>query len=365
MMSTSGRKTKAMISVYHDQSRSRRESRRPGRQLTKVAGTLFWLVMTGPKSVGRECTRVDRGREVIFRGDLFVITARQPSCWSSPFALDVTRARGGVSMMHSRRLSRRAPWVAIVATCVMSVFSTQAFAGKAATTPQSVTVQKTEELRIVTASGVGEVMLMPDSLRTSISIRARAEKLEQAREEAATKTRAVIKALEGLKLQFLQVRTVDITTTPITETIKETTSQTRPRIIGYEAASTLSVALKGVAPDVLRVEGPRVLETALNAGANVVGGFSFFLSKPRDAYRQALAVSIQDAEKNATVMADAAAIRMVGLQTLSTESAQVYEYAQKAVYDSGEGGGGEVGFPVEIGEIRVTAHVTARHLFTK
>ena len=270
-------------------------------------------------------------------------------------------------MTHARKLSRHAPWVAIAATCVMSILSTPAFAGNPAKTSQSAIVQKPKEPQIITVAGVGEVMLMPDSLRMTISIRARAEKLAQVREEVATKTQAVIKALKVLKLQKLELKTADITTTAITEKVVETGNQTPPRIIGYDAESTLSVALKDLEPEALRVQGQRVLETALNAGANVVGGFRFFLSKPRDAYRLALAASARDAEKNAAAIAQATGIRMVGLQSISSDSGQVYEYMQKSVFDSEGAGGGssEPEFPIEVGEIRVTANVTARYVFTK
>ncbi len=267
-------------------------------------------------------------------------------------------------MRHEKRLSKRGLWFVVVTTCAISAFSAPALAGVAATVQQSATVQKSAVSRILTVSGVGEVLIKADSLRTSISIRARAASLQQARAEAAGKTRAVIQALEAMKLQSLEVRTVEITVNPITERAKQPGEHESPRIIGYEAESTLSVALKGVAPDKLRADGPRILDVALAAGANVVGGIDFFLSKPREAHRLALAASVQDAAKNAQVMAGAATVKLLGLQTLSSEGGYVFEYAQQSAL-SGADAAGAVGFPVEPGEIRVTANVTASFQFMK
>ncbi|MDI1445575.1 SIMPL domain-containing protein [Polyangium sp. 6x1] len=260
---------------------------------------------------------------------------------------------------------------ALLATCMMSVVSANAFADASAaqanaeedTEDQAVTVT-VAAAQTVTVVGLGEVMVMPDSLRTSISIRARAETLAEARAEAARKTRAVMQALEELRIQDLQVRTAEITVTPIPERQPEVGESTEPRIIGYQADSTLSVALRGVGREVLRVQGPRILDSALGAGANVVGGIDFFLSKPREAHRLALAAAVRDAEENAKVMAGAASIELRAHRTLSTEVATSIDYAQQALY-SGAMEAGTVEFPVEPGEIRVTAQVTVSFEFTE
>ncbi len=266
-------------------------------------------------------------------------------------------------MTNTTKLSKRGPWLAVVATCVMSAFSAPAFAAESQIGQQPAKAAKSAVSRTVTVAGLGEVMVAPDSLRTRISIRARAETLEQARREVASKTRSVMQALETLGIPALQVRTVEITVTPIPERQKQPDAATPPRIIGYEAESTLSVALRGVAPDTLRSLGPKILDTALAAGANVVGGIDFFLSKPREAHRLALAAAVRDAEQNAKVMAGAARVKLHGLKTLSTEGGQTYEYAQQAKYGADEAGA--IGFPVEPGEIRVTTQVTATFVFTK
>jgi uncharacterized protein YggE len=253
---------------------------------------------------------------------------------------------------------------ALLATCVMSAISAPALAAEAQAAPQSSTSSCAAVSRVLSVAGLGEVMVQPDSLRTSVSIRARAESLERARVEVAEKTQAVIAAMTALRIPSLQVRTVEITVTPIPERESQPGDTTTPRIVGYQAESTLSVALRSVASENLRVLGPQILETALASGANVVGGIEFFLSKPREAHRLALAAAMQDAEANAKVVAGAARIKLRGVKSISTESGLVYGYAQQAM-SAEVMEANAVGFPVEPGEIRVTTQVTASFVFTK
>jgi len=252
---------------------------------------------------------------------------------------------------------------ALVAACVMSAFSAPTVTAQAADV-EPADSENDESSRLVTVAGLGEVMVQPDSLRTSVSIRARAATLAQARAEAGSKTRSVIQALERLRIEALQVRTVEITVTPILER-REPGDETPPGIIGYEAESRLSVALRDVSLEDLRTLGPRILDTALGAGANVVGGVDFFLNEPRDAHRLALAAAVRDAEANAKVMAGAANVTLSELKKLSSEVAESFGYMQQsAVYeDSAETS--VTGFPVEPGEIQVTTRVTASFLFTE
>ncbi|MDI3290076.1 SIMPL domain-containing protein [Polyangium sp. 15x6] len=254
--------------------------------------------------------------------------------------------------------------IAALAAFMASAVSAPAFADKAVEAAEA----EEADAQTVTVGGLGEVMVAPDSLRTSISVRARATTLVEARTEAASKTRSIMQALERLRISDLQVRTLEITVTPITERQREE-DETPPQIIGYEAESRLSVALRGVGTETLRVVGPRLLDTALGAGANVVGGLDFFLSKPREAYRLALAAAVRDAEENAKVVAGTARVDLRGLRKITTEVARSYEFAQQAAHEDygmiGGGGSESVEFPVEPGEIRVTTEVTATFDFAE
>ncbi|HTN84465.1 MAG TPA: SIMPL domain-containing protein [Sorangium sp.] len=222
---------------------------------------------------------------------------------------------------------------------------------------------KRTDLQMVEVEGFGTVSRPPDSLRTSVSVEVRGEDLKAARDEAAATTRSIIGALERLQIPSLRVRNVNISVSPISERESEPGSTAPPRIIGYEATSWISVVLEGVSIDALRAESSRILEAALSAGANQTGGIRFFLSAPQEAYRAALKASIEDAEKSAGAIAEAARIKLVGWRSVSTAGEERDERAFKTAADAL--GSAATTFPIEPEEIRVTAAVKARFRFAR
>jgi uncharacterized protein len=240
----------------------------------------------------------------------------------------------------------------------MTCFSSPALASNLAAELSEAAAKHTEQ-RIITIFGTGEVALPADSIRTSVGVETRAATLEAARDEAASKAQAVLSALQSLAIPALEIRTVDISLSPITEANLRPEDITEPRIIGYTASSRLSVALRGASPAELQAAGSKILEAAFTAGANDVGGLEFFLRDPGEARRMALSAAVRDAQANADAVAEAANVRVVELQSLSVEHHERYEFTQKAAFESAISGG----FPVEPGNIQVTAEVTVRVVF--
>jgi len=231
----------------------------------------------------------------------------------------------------------------------------------------SVPAEKTSAEQILKIEGRGEVTLSPDSLRTRISVTAREKTLEEARSKAATQSRAVVDALGRLGISGMKVRTVEITIDPVTEK-RDVNDLSPPAIVGYAATSTISVALTNVSVAELRDRGAQSIETALTAGANVIGGMTFFLSDSRDARRLALAAAVEDAQKNSKTMADKAGIKLVGLKSLVGEEESFYgkSMAQSAIVTLAESDVPVViGFPVEPGDIVISAEVRADFAFAQ
>ncbi|WP_437991084.1 SIMPL domain-containing protein [Sorangium sp. So ce145] len=217
---------------------------------------------------------------------------------------------------------------------------------------------KNHENRTITIGGIGEVSRPADSMRTSIGVEVREKTLWAARDKAAGRSQAVLAALRGLAIPGLEIRTVDISLSPIRESHVGHEEITEPRIIGYSASSQLSVALRGASPAELQSAGSRILHAALASGANDVGGLEFFLNDRTEARRSAIAAAVQDAQANAKVVAKAANVRLVDLQSISVVQQERYGFAQQM-----KGFGSADGFPVEPGNIRVTAAVTVRVAF--
>jgi uncharacterized protein len=254
------------------------------------------------------------------------------------------------------------PVIASLAIGAMTCISSTALAGRRSaeslSSGQRNAASEHAEKRIITITGTGEVSRPADSMRTSIGVESRATTLKAARHEAASKAQAVLAALRGLAIPGLEIRTADISLSPITESSVGREVAAEPRIIGYSASNQLSVVLKGASPQVLQAAGSQILEAALAAGANDVRGIDFFLSNPTEARRMALAAAVEDAQANAAAVARAANVRVVELRSISGDRQELY-VAQKIGFAGLVGGG----FPVEPGNIRVTAELTVRVAF--
>lgn len=264
-------------------------------------------------------------------------------------------------MTKVKQLPRRSALVACLAIGAVSVISVSGCRTLNVVGEEEMTTTDATDRFAIDVDGVGEVRVEPDSLRTTVAVEARTGSLEAARKEAEHKTRAVIQALEDLEIASLVIRTVDIDIRPISES-RPAGDDRPPRIIGYVASSTVSASLRGVSTNELRNQGSRILEAALSSGANVVGGVSFFLNKPREAHRLALAAAVEDAEKNARTMAEQAGLRLVNLERLSGQSQPLYRAAQKS-YALSEDVSGAESFPLEPGELQVSVDVSARFRF--
>ncbi|WP_437325662.1 SIMPL domain-containing protein [Sorangium sp. So ce381] len=258
--------------------------------------------------------------------------------------------------------------IAGLALGLMTCISSTALAGRpvakrvaadslAAEEPEAAT--ENAEKRTITIDGVGEVTRPADSMRTSIGVEAREKTLEAARDKAASRSQAVLAALRGLVIPGLEIRTVDISLSPIHESSLAPVELTEPRIIGYSASNQLSVALRGASPAELQAAGSKILQAALTSGANDVGGLEFFLSNPTEARRAALAAAVQDAQASAKAVAKAANIRIVELRSISVGQPERFAYAQQMKAEMGSAGA----FAVEPGKLRVTATVTVRVAF--
>lgn len=263
-------------------------------------------------------------------------------------------------MTKVKQLPKRSTLLACLALGAASVISVSGCGPETEVDAEQATIIEAADRFTMNVDGVGTVRIEPDSLRTTVGVEARAETLEAARQEAEMKTRAVVQALEGLKIASLVIRTVDIDVRPVTET-RRPGDERPPRIIGYVASSTLSASLRGVPASELRIQGSRILAAALSAGANVVGGVNFFLNMPREAHRLALAAAVEDAHKNARTMADQAGVRLVRLEHLSGQSGPFIQGAQKSLALAADLPAET--FPIEPGELQVTVDVSARFRF--
>lgn len=216
--------------------------------------------------------------------------------------------------------------------------------------------------RTITTQGHGEVKVRPDSLSVSVSVESRNAQLAAARAENNRKIQAVINALKGLNIPNLKLETQNVQVYPMQS---EYQRDKLPKIIGYQVTNSLNVTVTGAAPDSLGEQGTRIVDAALNAGANNVGGLGFFLNDMGTPRAQALELAVKDARRNADAMARAADVAISGVYTLEGYPQfggyprPMPVYAMKAEAASAP----MAQTPIETGETTVISDVTARFKF--
>jgi len=145
-------------------------------------------------------------------------------------------------------------------------------------------------------SAQGEVRVAPDRATIHIAVQTRAATAAAAANENAQRQQRVMAAIRALGIAQDQISTVGYTVGP--EHRYEPNRE--PRIVGYLVTNTVVV-------DVRRIEqvGP-VIDAALGAGANLISGLHFYSSTADESRRQALALAIGTARRDAEAMARAA-----------------------------------------------------------
>jgi uncharacterized protein YggE len=214
----------------------------------------------------------------------------------------------------------------------------------------------------ISTQGHGEVKVRPDSLNVSVTVESRETTLAAARAENNRKAQTIIAALKGLNIPGLKLETQNLSVYPVQDYQQK---GKLPRIIGYQATNSLQVTVVNASSDTLGDYGSRIVDTALNSGANNVGGLNFYVTDMAAPRKQALVLAVKDAQGNADAMAHAAGLTLNGVYSLEG-TPQFGGYPRPMMYSMKVAAGAadqEVAAPVEVGETTVTSDVTARFKF--
>jgi hypothetical protein len=227
----------------------------------------------------------------------------------------------------------------------------------------SVFAQTVPPQNTVTTQGHGEVKVRPDSLSVSVSVESKNANLASARDENNRKMQSIVNALKGLNIPNMKLETQSINVYPIQG---EYQKGKLPKTIGYQVTNNMNVTITGASADMLGDYGSRIVDTALNAGANNVGGLNFFLTEVVGPRTHALELAVQDARHNADAMAKAANITLTGVYSMEG-SPQFNNYPRPmpmfAMKAEAAAAPDMAQTPVETGETTITSDVTVRYKF--
>jgi len=165
-------------------------------------------------------------------------------------------------------------------------------------TAQTVTQppRETGLLETISVTGTGHATLTPDRFSFSAGVQTTAPTVEEAVNQNNTKMQNVIAALKKAGATDQEIRTANFSIYP-----QQVYEQGQPpRVVGYQAANSVVVTKKDIGA------AGRLLQVALNAGANETSGLSFEVSDPSRGRDQGLRAAFDDARAKAALLAQAA-----------------------------------------------------------
>ena len=214
-----------------------------------------------------------------------------------------------------------------------------------------------EEVTGIVASGSGEVRVRPDSLRIMVGVVVQAKTVKEVQSQANEQMQRVLASQRALGIPNLLLQTSILSVLPVHATTPE--GVRTEQIVGYSASNAVSVAVRKAPFEKIGGYASAIMNAALGAGANEIGGLELFLDDPSPAQAEALAKAVKDARRKGEIMARAARVVIKGIALVSEGSASTPILVRQAP-QYGEGGAGAPATPVEAGEIVVSSEVTVR-----
>ncbi|MBI1219129.1 MAG: DUF541 domain-containing protein [Rhodobacteraceae bacterium] len=199
----------------------------------------------------------------------------------------------------------------------------------------------------ITVSGEGKVTRAPDMATITLAVTADAATGAAAMAKVATGLTGVLARLKGEGIDDRDMQTSGLNLSPRWDDPGQGSTRP-PKIVGFEAASTVSVRVRAL--DHL---GP-VLDGVVSDGANGFSGLSFGLADPDPAQDDARKAAVADALHKAQLYAAAAGVKLGQVQSISDESASTRPYMMAAPVMMAK----SAPMPVAQGEIELDASVT-------
>ena len=219
-----------------------------------------------------------------------------------------------------------------------------------ATTPAPAAAQDgpREPLRTLDVSADATVRRAPDMAAIRLAVETHAPTAREASRGNASAMSAVIDRLRELGIPDRAVQTQSIDLSP---RYRRGPGVEEPTIEGYQAVNRVAVRIDDIA------DVGRVVDAAIDAGANRVEGISFELSDPESAYHEAVEQAMAKARREAEVMAAALDETLGPAIRVSTGGVRT-PIPQMAGFARAEA----AATPVQPGEleVRATVHITYR-----
>lgn len=214
-----------------------------------------------------------------------------------------------------------------------------------------------KDKRTIATSGSATLKVKPDAARVFFGVQTAAKTIQEARKENGSRSRKVIDALRALNIADLKLKTANIHVEIVYE--RQQDELHLPRILGYKVTNSFSALVKDKDAVRLGANASRLLDTALENGANTVQQIVAFREDEAEIGRQGLSRAVEAALANADAIAAGAKVRVTGTFALQGQPEYTFGPGQCGLTNSivvaGEGAAGET--PVIVGDLEVTIRV--------
>ncbi len=197
----------------------------------------------------------------------------------------------------------------------------------------------------IAATGTGQVVLTPDTASVYLGVSATDADAGQALAQVNETLSQVRQAIADAG-----VDPADISTSSIDMYTQIDYSDDEEKISGYVVSHRLTVVVRDTS------QLGAVIDSAVASGANQINGISLSASNSEEAYNQALAIAVQNAQAHAQSIAQAAGMSITQLKELNESDSYGYNYSGVAAFAEDAGSGNTL---VDIGTLTVSATVSA------
>ena len=203
-----------------------------------------------------------------------------------------------------------------------------------------------EALRTITVTGEGKTTAAPDMAILNIGVQSNAETAAAALRENSSAMTATINKLKDLGVSEKDIQTSGLSIRPQYDYER---NRSKPLVTGYTASNNVTVKLRDLD------DAGRVIDQAVQTGANSLGGISFTFADPKPLYEAARKDAVAVARARAELLTEAAGVSLGQVLTIQdgyavTPSPVVQVAAMRAEAD--------MAVPIQAGESTISANVT-------
>lgn len=205
--------------------------------------------------------------------------------------------------------------------------------------------------RVMTVTGVGSVSAQPNVAKINLGVETQDEELTKAQQDNAQTLNKVIDSLVQMGIPREDIQTVDYFIYPQYDYVDG-----KQEFRGYQVTHTIQVTIKDLS------QTGKVIDTAVQNGANRVSNIEFTIDNPQQYYKRALNRALENAVSKAQTIANQMKLNLDPTPTQIVEELpqgtvipQTFKQAEAVSSASTQ---------VEPGQIEITSRVETKFQYT-